>query len=99
MLQSEYDAIVRQKRLKVLLIILTSIMVSLVLYVVVKIGREYPYQPTETLTESTNPYEVKIPDDDIIIQYREFRGEDAEEFLRGDSLEAQYLRSVKDLKL
>ena len=82
-----------------LLIILTSIMVSLVLYVVVKIGREYPYQPTETLTESTNPYEVKIPDDDIIIQYREFRGEDAEEFLRGDSLEAQYLRSVKDLKL
>ena len=82
-----------------LLIILTSIMVSLVLYVVVKIGREYPYQPTETLTESTSPYEVKIPDDDIIIQYREFRGEDAEEFLRGDSLEAQYLRSVKDLKL
>lgn len=50
MLQSEYDAIVRGKRLKVLLIILTSIMVALVLYAVIKVGKEYIYQPTETLT-------------------------------------------------
>lgn len=40
MLQSEYDAIVRQKRLKVLLIILTTIVVALVLYVVIKVGRD-----------------------------------------------------------
>ncbi len=40
MLQSEYDVIVRHQRLKVLLIILTSITVALVLYAAIKVGRE-----------------------------------------------------------
>ncbi len=40
MLQSEYDAIVSQKRIKILLIILTTLTVALVLYAVIKVGRE-----------------------------------------------------------
>ena len=40
MLQSEYDAGMRQKRLKVLLIVLTTLMVALVLYAALKVGRE-----------------------------------------------------------
>lgn len=56
-LQSEYDAIVREKRLKVLLIILTTIVVALVLYAVVKVGREYVYKPTETMTGVPVPSE------------------------------------------
>ncbi len=57
MLQSEYDAIVREKRLKVLLIILTTIVVALVLYAVIKVGKEYIYQPTETMTGVAVPSE------------------------------------------
>ncbi len=40
MLQSEYDVIVRNKRLKGLLIILTTIVVAVVVFVVIKAGRE-----------------------------------------------------------
>jgi hypothetical protein len=40
MLQSEYNAIMRRKRLKVLLVILMTLMVALVLYAVIKVGKE-----------------------------------------------------------
>ncbi len=40
MLQSEYDAIMRRKRLKVLLIILTSIAVVVALYAITRVVRE-----------------------------------------------------------
>ncbi len=40
MLQSEYDAIMQHKRLKVLLIILTALAVAVVLFVVIKAGKE-----------------------------------------------------------
>ncbi|MFZ1719801.1 MAG: hypothetical protein WAU28_00440 [Candidatus Moraniibacteriota bacterium] len=40
MLQSEYDVIVRHKRLKVLLIILTAITVAVVVYTVIRAGKE-----------------------------------------------------------
>lgn len=50
MLQSEYDVIVRHQRLKLLLIILTAIAVLLVLYVTIKVGKEYLYKPTEMMT-------------------------------------------------
>lgn len=55
MLQSEYDVIVRNRRLKVLLIILTSITVVLVLYAVVKVGRDYLYEPTEPIITGVAP--------------------------------------------
>jgi hypothetical protein len=50
MLQSEYDAEQRHKRLKILLIILTALMVAVVLFVTVRFGREYLSKPTDTMT-------------------------------------------------
>jgi hypothetical protein len=50
MLQSEYDVIVKNKRLKILLIVLTAIMVAVVLFVTVKFAREYLSKPTDIMT-------------------------------------------------
>lgn len=51
MFQYEYDVIVRNKRLRVLLIILTTLMVAVVLCATIKVGREYISESTETLTQ------------------------------------------------
>lgn len=66
MLQSEYDAIVRQKRLKILLIILTTIVVAVVVYAVIKVGKEEVMVPEPTvmapkqeLKEAPTPEEVQ----------------------------------------
>lgn len=60
MLQSEYDVIVRHQRLKVLLIILTAIVVALVLYAVIKVGREYLDAPMDIKTGVT-PKDADTP--------------------------------------
>ncbi len=60
MLQSEYDVIVRNRRLKVLLIILTAIVVALVLYAVIKVGRDYLYKPTEPIITGVAPEATDI---------------------------------------
>lgn len=50
----------RHKRLKVLLIILTAVMVALVLFVTVKFGKEYLSTPTDTLT-GVHPKDTDTP--------------------------------------
>lgn len=50
MLQSGYDKEQRHKRLKILLIILTALMVGVILFVTVKFGREYLSNSMETMT-------------------------------------------------
>lgn len=60
MLQSEYDVIVKNKRLKILLIILTALMIGVVLFVTIKFGRDslstttsIPPKETENLLKSS----------------------------------------------
>lgn len=67
MLQSEYDVIVRNKRLKVLLIILTTLVVAVVVFVVIKAGRDKVAVPESVMV---TPKDNSMPPSTEEIQKR-----------------------------